>query len=98
MQLFCRFKNVYGVVGNALKVSDDFQKPGGFLAVVRTELTRAELYKIRAENILVVVSFIFKDMNFVVSLLRVGGERIKAELQRLECRLAHFASTFAAAV
>ena len=55
-QLLGGFERVDGVVGDALKIADGFQKSGGLFAFRSTHLLGAELYEIGAENVLVMVA------------------------------------------
>ncbi len=55
-QLLGGFEDVHRVIGNALKIADGLQKCGGLLALRSTHRFSAELYEVRAENVLVVVA------------------------------------------
>ena len=56
-QLLGGLQNVQSVVADALKIAEGFEKHGGLAAVVFADLQGAELNKIGAKDILIMVGF-----------------------------------------
>ena len=89
-------ENVDGVVGDAFKVADGLQKLGRFLTFGAAHLLRAELDKIGAEDVFIVVAALLVVADALGELRRVGGERGEGVVQRAYGALGHLAGDGAA--
>ena len=89
-------ENVDGVVGDALKVADGLQKLGRFLALGAAQLLRAELDKIGAEDVLIVVAALLVVADALGELRCVGGECGEGIVQRTHGALGHLTGDSAA--
>ena len=81
-QLLRRAENVYRMVGDALKVTDGFEDSGRLLALGASHLGRADLDKVAAEDILVLIAFVFIAADALGKSRSIAGEAADRVFER----------------
>ena len=97
-QLLGGFERVDGVVRDALKIADGFQKRGSLLAFRGAHLLGAELYEIGAENILIMVAQLLVLPDLLGERGGVAADRGERILERAHGMLGHVRGYGAAAL
>ena len=89
LHLLCRFQYIDAVIGDPLKIPDEFEKCGSCPAVLLTDLPGAQFNQIAADDIFVMVCPLLIIKHRFSALIGVVFHRRQALLQRLQCIACH---------